>query len=161
MIGMSDVLQVMGAMVIFSLVLLNVNRFLLVNDKQETSAEIEQAAVTHAQDLIERARMLPFDKATSGGATPSNIPDDFTSCGPGFGENQPSDFNDFDDYEGYTNSVDTKFGEFNTSVKVCYVTSADYSSCTTTKTTHKRMQVTVSSPYLDNDINMSYVRTFY
>ena len=151
----------MGAMVIFSLILLNVNRFLLNNQTTQVESELEYTGIAEGQNIIDAARILPFDKATAGGNTPTTVPDDFTSCGPGYGESKPSDFNDFDDYDGYTVTDTTEHGLYNISVQVCYVQSSNYNSCTSLKTTHKRMLVTVASPYLDNPIKLSFIKSYY
>lgn len=166
MSGYSDVMQVIGAMIIFSLVLLNVNRFMMNRDMQRTDTQMEYNAISHAQDIIERAQQLAFDAFTADGSIPKNIPGDFTACGSGSGESVPSDFNDFDDYDGYTTTVKDPSNTSNTlytiTSKVCYVYDTDFTTCTGgTKTTHKRMTVTVSSPYIRNDITLSFIKSYY
>jgi len=166
MTGYSDVIQVIGAMVIFSLVLLNVNKFMMSRDLQRTDTRMEYNAISHAQDIIERAQQLAFDAFTADGSIPKNIPGDFTSCGSGSGESVPADFNDFDDYDGYTTTVkDPSNGTdvlYTIDTKVCYVSDSDYTTCTGgAKTTHKRMTVTVSSPYIRNNITLSFIKSYY
>ncbi|TYP95660.1 hypothetical protein LX73_0975 [Fodinibius salinus] len=180
-VGYSEVLQVMAAMVLFSLILITSNKMILLNSKKGVETESEQKAITLAQNLINEARLLPFDANTTGGPLQSSeIPDGFSATGPGSGETTRADFNDFDDYHTFTNTFDWQlrpqghpdFGEsvFTLSIKVLYVQSPDFKmsgGSETNYTEFKKMVVTVTSDYLtDNNgdpikIEMPYLRRYY
>lgn len=169
MIGASQLIQTLGAMIIFSLILLTSNRILQLNAVQEVESEAEHLAITLAQDLIEEAQTKAFDANTAGGNVAKNIPDEFSSCGPGSGETRAT-FNDFDDYDGYDSLVDTKLGSdsYRLQAEVSYVSPAagydiDQGS-KTVPTRFKMIRVTVTSEYLDTQnqqIQLTYLRQYY
>jgi hypothetical protein len=79
MVGYTEVLQTMAAMIIFSMILLNANRMILRNTVMQVEGELEQEVVAIAQDVIEEARTKDFDEETVGSganALPANIPGD-------------------------------------------------------------------------------------
>lgn len=69
MSGYTEVLQVIGATIIFSLILTTANRFMLTNTQRQVGTEVEISAVTLAQDLIEEAKLrllmpqLPMERS--------------------------------------------------------------------------------------------------
>ena len=162
MVGISEVIQTLGAMVIFSLILLTSNRMIQSNTLKEVESEAENIAITLAQSLIEEAQTKPFDAFTANGRIPRNISEDFTSVG----QSGSGDFNDFDDYDNYSQSENTAFGDnsFLTKAKVFYIEPPNYDTPTATKTYYKKMVVTVTSNYLRNgnqEIKLSYLRRYY
>ncbi len=56
----ADLIMVIGAMMIFSVLLLNVNRYTVHNEKVNTDIEIEYTALSLAQNLIDEARWKSF-----------------------------------------------------------------------------------------------------
>lgn len=56
----ADLILVLGAMMIFSVLLLNVNRFTVHNDKVNTDIEIQYTALSLAQNVIDEARWKSF-----------------------------------------------------------------------------------------------------
>jgi len=172
MVGYSEVLQTMAAMVLFSLILMTSNKMILLNSQKEVESDAEKRAIAIAQTYIDEARVLPFDDNTVSGI-PAKIPDDFTSCGSG-GETDKANFDDFDDYHNWSEDVDWIEGSgdnaFHVDIKVLYVNSPDFdmtSGSTNSKTVYKKMAVTVTSDYLtDNsgdkiEITMPYLRRYY
>jgi hypothetical protein len=168
MVGISEVIQTLGAMIIFSLILLTANRMIQTNTLKEVESEAEGIAVELAQSIIEEAQTKPFDANTVNGNIPSQIPQGFSSAGPG----STGDRNDFDDYDGHTDSLDTELTDpgtfaFNVNVQVSYVSPPNYdmaSGSKTVPTMFKKMVVTVTSDYLRNnnqDIRLSYLRRYY
>lgn len=175
MVGFSELLQTMAAMVLFSLILLTSNRMIFLNSQKEVESSAEKKAITIAQTYIEEARALPFD-ANSISGPPGTVPDGFTACGPGSGETTRADFNDFDDYHGFNDTVDWQPGSgdnaFDVDIEVLYVSpSADFDIASghtgTPYTEFKKMVVTVTSDYLtDNsgdkiEIRVPYLRRYY
>lgn len=64
MTGRSDLFMVLGAVVLFSILLLNINGFLFNNQKSKTTSEIEYNGIALAQDIIDQARWKSFDELT-------------------------------------------------------------------------------------------------
>lgn len=64
MAGRSDLFMVLGAVVLFSILLLNINGFLFNNQKSKTTSEIEYNGIALAQDIIDQARWKSFDELT-------------------------------------------------------------------------------------------------
>jgi hypothetical protein len=170
MIGYSEVLQTMGAMVLFSLMLLSANRMISRNTLMQVEGELEQEVVAVAQDIIEEARTKEFDAQSTGAAPPTNIPEDFTSpagLGSSSSEDTRQEFNDFDDYNDWKETVSTEHGDFNIHVKVFYV-DPDTFEKTNVETTFKKMQVFVTSKFLtkgdSNDptqYHLEFIRNYY
>ncbi len=57
----SDIILLLGAMVVFSYLLLNVNGFLLHNNRVQVQTEIQYTGISLAEDIIDNARWLSFD----------------------------------------------------------------------------------------------------
>jgi hypothetical protein len=170
MVGYSEVIQTMAAMVLFSLILLTSNRMIFMNSQKEIESSAEKKAITIAQSYIDEARALPFDANTAGGP-PAQVPEGFSACG----QANATDFNDFDDYHGLNETVDWQKGSgdqaFNVDIEVLYVDKPDYDMASghtgTPYTPFKKMVVTVTSDYLtdnngDNiEIRVPYLRRYY
>ena len=164
----SDILQVIGAMLLVSLLVQSANRSTLGNTRLLIESEYELAITAIAQDIMEESRTLAFDEETVTGFVPVNIPSDFSSEGPDGGENasKKNDFDDFDDYNGWSSTITNDLGDFNVSTRVYYVDNSFTSSAS--PTTLKEMTVTVTSPFLvENDgstlktYNFKLVRSYY
>ncbi len=170
MAGFSEVLQTIGAIIIFSLILLTSNRMILSNSMKEVESEAEGIAVTLAQNIIEEAQSKSFDEATTDSMVPLKTPEEFTAIESEEGNNR-KDFDDFDDYDTLNDvSFDTELGEdtFMMDVDVAYVSAGnnyDIAKGSKTNPTHfKKMRVTVTSDYLDNNnkqVQLEYLQRYY
>ena len=159
----SEMLLLLGALVIFSLTTININSMLAQNSQVTTTQEYEYQAVAIGQSYIEAFRILAFDESTVGNTIPVNIPNDFSNASNfgGNGEGETVDeYDDFDDWHGFTATDSTIHGPFSVEITVIYVSSGDLNSNAGTKTPHKRMDVSVSNPYMSDDITLSYIRTY-
>lgn len=181
MIGYSEVLQVIGAMVIFSLILLSATSMIQRNTYMQVEGAMEREVVAVAQDIIEEGRTQDFDEVTSedgeyNALPPPDIPGDFTGSASlgcestddenGDGNIERHEFNDFDDYNCINDEiVNTEHGEFNISAEVFYVTS-DHDS-TGTRTAFKKMRIFVTSKFLTGGsgdkvlYNFEFIRNYY
>lgn len=169
MVGYSEVLQVIGAMVIFSFILLSATSMIQRNTYMQVEGALEREVVAVAQDIIEEARTQDFDEVTvDKSLPPADIPGDFTgsaTLGPE-GESSRSDFDDFDDYDEWSETVKTEHGNFNLSAEVFYVTSENHDS-TGSRTTFKKIRVFVNSKFLTNgsgsktSYNFEFMRNYY
>jgi type II secretory pathway pseudopilin PulG len=166
MVGYGEVLQTIGAMVIFSLILLSATSMIQRNTYMQVEGELEQEVIAVAQDVIEEARTKEFDEFSKGAAPPADIPGDFTSpygLGPG-SATERSQFDDFDDYHDWEDVINTEHGAFDIRVEVFYVD--ENFQKVSYRTTFKKMKVYISSKYLDGDIDnptysLEFVRNYY
>ncbi len=62
MIGKSDLFLALGAVALFSILLLNINGFFVHNQRTETTSDIDYNGIALAQDLIDQARWKSFDE---------------------------------------------------------------------------------------------------
>jgi len=170
MFGYTEVLQVIGAMIIFSLILMTSNSMILRNSTMQVEGELEQETIALAQDIIEEARIKEFDANTAGNLPPTSIPGGFTAAGSlgssGSEGNERHKFNDFDDYDSYTETVETEHGEFEISAEVFYVDPNTFAP-SGTQTTFKKMVVTITNALLvdgsDNrkQYQFEFIRNYY
>ncbi|MGF1670972.1 MAG: hypothetical protein ACFCU6_11020 [Balneolaceae bacterium] len=161
MTGYTEVLQVIGATIIFSLILTTANRFMLSNTQRQVGTEVEISAVTLAQDLIEDAKLRAFDQATEGGEIPINIPGDFTAAP--FAQTTASSrdmITNFEGFNGFTETIDTGLGTYTLTAQVEYVEPGNLNQVTNSKTRYKRLIVTITNPSLNSPISIQYTRTY-
>ncbi len=160
--GRAELLLVLGALVIFGRFSLIVNNSLLESSTRVLESEFEITAVSLLQEIIYEAGLQAFDEA-SVNTIPASVPGDFTSpggLGSESGEAYPN-FNDIDDFNGISITGTTIAGmDYTIATDVGYVTPLDLVNYSSTRTTMKRLNLTLSSVYLLNDINLSYVFAF-
>jgi hypothetical protein len=161
MAGYTEVIQVMGAMVLFSLILLSTNRYMLSNTHQQVGSEVEMLGVTIAQDLIDEARLREFDAVMLDREIPENIPGSFAeSPFPTASVNSRDQIQTFEGYNGWQETIETGLGPYELFSEVHYVSSSDLSELTADKTFHKRMIVMVTHPSLTSPVRIQYLKTY-
>lgn len=177
MAGYDEVIYTIVAMVVFSTILLNANRMIQRNTHLQVEGELEKEVVAVAQNIIEESRTVAFDEMTVDGIPPIKIPDDFTSesyfgtkrsdeTTDGENINNRKSFDDFDDYDGWSDTMTVEGSEYKLSAKVRYADPATYDS-TSSKTNFKKIYVKVKSEFLKNgsdepiDYEFSYIRNYY
>lgn len=161
MSGYTEVLQVMGAMIIFSMVLTSTNRYILMNTQRQIESEVEMMAVSIAQDVIDDARLRAFDATTQNNQEPSQIPGGFTA--PPFASANVADrslINTFEGFHDYTEIEANNLGTFNIRCEVHYVQPGNLDQTSNIQTNHKRIRVTVTSDNLRNAVVVTFVRTY-
>ena len=161
MYGYTEIIQVMGAMIIFSLILLSTNRYMLNNTQQQINTELETQAVSIGQNLIDEALLKPFDESTIDGVVPVEIPDSFVD--PPFGQSNASSrdqIESFEGYNGWTEVIQTDWGELEIAVEVFYVDSSNWDEEAGYPTRHKKMVVTLDNESLGRTVSLSYIRTY-
>ena len=160
--GRAELLLVLGALVIFGRFSLIVNNSLLESSTRVLQSEFEITSVSLLQEIIYEAGLQAFDKA-SVNTIPASVPGGFTApgaLGSEAGEVYPN-FDDVDDYNGITIADTTIAGMLYTiSAEVGYVTETDLVTFSSTRETMKRLNLTLTSVYLSNDIKLSYVYSF-
>jgi len=162
MIDTSELLMVLGAIVIFSVAVLNINRGVARNGTLLMESELEYTAVSLGQKIIDEARTKAFDEATVT-YSPSNVPAAFTRSNRFGGANDGesfAQFDDFDDYHGLSLQDTTAHGIYTISASVAYVTENNPDTPAGGKTSFKRLDVSVSSDFLSNTITLSYLKPY-
>ncbi len=148
-----------GSMFLLALASLSFNGALLQSNSVEIENKVYLTAFSLADDMIEEIKQRAFDENTL--LFPTVNPATLTpsaSLGPE-GETY-SQFDDIDDYNGYSYDADEPHAEkYHIAAKVYYVSETDPNTKSTTQTFHKRVDVTVSSPYLKNNVTLSYIFT--
>lgn len=181
MVGYTEVLQTMAAMIIFSMILLNANRMIHRNTVMQVEGELEQEIVALAQDIIEEGRTKEFDELSQEEVPPAEIPQDFTdpnNLGPddenadsensgtdddlnSNGDYERGEFDDFDDYHGWADTLETEHGEFYIRAEVYYVDPNTYQKLTDgTKSTFKKMKVNITSDFLKKNNSDEYTQYY-
>jgi hypothetical protein len=174
--GYSEVINVIGAMIIFSMIMLSANSMIMRNSIMQVEGELEQEVIALGQEIIDESLSKSFDEVTvDAKAPPSLIPGGFTGAGglgSDTGEGNRTEFNDFDDYNGWQGSVQTAHGEFQLSSKVYYVDEVTNGDEITFKnassqSTYKKIEVYVTSKYLTGksgdsvQYKLEFVRNYY
>ncbi len=175
MIGYSEILQTMAAMIIFSMILMNANHMIHRNTVIQIDGELEQEVIALGQEIIEESRAKAFDHVVDEAAMPPTIiPGGFTpaeNLGPDAenycdgGEPARYCFNDFDDYDGWEETITTDHGDFSISVEVFYVDDTNFEKINT-QSTFKKIEVTVKSEFLRSGdeprtYKLEFIRNYY
>ncbi len=171
MAGYSEVINVIGAMIIFSMILLTANSMMLRNTTMQIEGELEQEVISLGQEIIEEALNKSFDEVVShdNAVPPSLIPGGFTSpdeLGPDGIETNREDFNDFDDYNGWSGTFETSHGTFELRAEVFYVDENSFEEINQ-QSTFKKIVVYITSEYLTNnageeiEYQLEFIRNYY
>lgn len=172
----SDLIFMMGAMVLFSLFANNANDGIVRGSTLLTQVEVEYSAIAFAQTIIDEARSREFDAVTVP-ADPDEIgivgntgllggngyPQAFTApqaLGRDTGEVYPN-FDDFDDYDDLRLIRESAYGEYTIRAIVEYIDEDDLQTALSARSNIKRLSVTVDHPNLLNPIIIPYVKTYY
>ena len=159
--------QTMIAAAFFMLLIMSaisINRMLIENSQQTYKTAAYDEAITIAHDLVVEASRKRYDENNVTGAVKTSA---FTSNdnlgSDGAGEKistlpdpspflSPTKYDDFDDYNGYSRTVDGRvIRGFTVSVEVFYVPVNNPNGKTTSRTYMKRIDVKVKQPtYLDS-----------
>lgn len=154
----------LGAIALLSLISLRFNTSVLENRTSETENKIYLTAFSLADDLIEEIKQKAFDEETVewrainvSELTPTNS---FGPVDPG--EYSVTDFDDIDDYNGYSKIISLPNAEnYSVVSTVNYVTENDQDLICQDQTFYKRVTIQVSSPYLSHAVNLAFVFTLH
>lgn len=153
-----ETLLVMGAIIIFSMTALSMSQSIYEGNRTLMETQVISSGTAVGLSFIEEAKQLSFDEATV--ADDDNFdPDSFTSpggLGLDFGETYPG-FDDVDDFHNFSDSVDTQLAIFYVTATVAYVDSSDLNNPVNNRTFFKRIQVTVTSPFIQDSLQLSHV----
>ncbi|RJQ47854.1 MAG: hypothetical protein C4534_00510 [Gaiellales bacterium] len=152
MANTGQMLLVLGAMVLFSLMLPSLNESILYSDRTMIATKAEMAAVSLAQRILAEAGTKAFDEACITGAP--IFPSQMTptgSLGAESGESYPN-YDDVDDFRSLNLADSTTLPSvlLNVTASVVYVNPSSPSGTSASSTFVKRLRVTVSGPFLVN-----------
>ncbi len=151
-----------GAMMLLAVMILRVNNTILTTNSVLLETKFGVLATSLATSIIEEATGKAFDQNTYNNSI-SQL-SDLTSpggLGPGNGETYDT-FNDVDDFNEYT-KVDSSLPSavFYLKTKVCYVQPTNPDQPVNTRTWHKRISVTVSTPSSQDTFRLSSVVSYW
>lgn len=154
--GSIQSLLAIGAITIFSLISVRFNSSVLQNMGTEVESKVYLTAFSLADDMIEEIKQKAFDQKTVDfQAIKVTQLTAYDKLGPDALEVYPH-FNDIDDYNGYNKPVSLPHAEgYEVTCKVMYVNSAGVEIFT--QSYLKKVEVTVSSPYLRTPVLMSFI----
>ncbi len=153
MFGVNSLLSI-GAIVLLALVSLRFNGSVLENNTVEIENKVYLTAFSLADDLIEEIKEKAFDEKTVDfqaiNKSQLTLP-----LGYEGGETWPN-FNDIDDYDGYTKDISLPHAEgYNVRSWVYYVNSDGTEMLA--QTYYKKVKIIVTSPYLRQPLFMSFI----
>ncbi len=176
-----QMLITIAALVLLGMVILRVNNGFLNTGTTVMETKFNVMAISLGTSLIEEANSKAFDNATDTTSITTTTPlKAYNQLGAESGESYPN-YNDFDDYNNYnrlvladtvlsipsgveTVLVDSTFrsANFRLDCLVDYVTvSSNAITSTISKTWHKRLRVTVTSPSMRDTVRMQTVFSYW
>lgn len=159
MMNTGQMLMVLGAVILFSLLLPSINGTILYNDKSMTTTKVQVNAMAIAQKYLTEAHTKLYDKLMY--SPPDSIdstmftPTDSLGADPG--ETNPSQYNDVDDYNSLSidDSTTMPTVKFHVTGDVIYVVGASPTQQSQVQTYVKRVRITVTSTFLISPANGS------
>jgi hypothetical protein len=143
-------MMTMGAMILLSAIVLRVNTSNLNNEAVRDQAQYGVLATSIATSIIEEAQSKSFDHNTDTNSV-TLLSQLSSVLGPESGETEET-FNDFDDYHGFTKRDSTMPSAiFDIACEVVYVTPNNIEGFSNNRTWHKKITVTITSPFAPAD----------
>lgn len=143
-------MMTMGAMILLSAIVLRVNTSNLNNEAVRDQAQYGVLATSIATSIIEEAQSKSFDHNTDTNSV-TLLTQLSSVLGPEGGETEET-FNDFDDYHGFTKRDSTMPSAiFDIACEVVYVTPNNIEGFSNNRTWHKKINVTITSPFAPAD----------
>lgn len=152
-----------GAISLVAVISLRFNEAVLQNSSIEVENKVYLTAFSLADDLIEEIKEKAFDATTV--KFPTTDPLTLTApgkmgidqLGTGLYEVYPN-YDDIDDYNGYVRQISAPHAEdYEVSCMVWYVNSANQNLFSNVQTFYKRVEVTVTSPYMNYPVKLSFI----
>lgn len=159
---LGETLLVLGALVIFSVSALYLNDAKFDNGMTLMETEFRITAVGIAQSFIEEAQVMEYDEVLITSAY-NVLPDDFTaiaSLGAEAGESYPN-FNDIDDFNGFTQNITTPRADYNVNIQVSYADTLNLNPGYVNPSFFKIMSVTVKSDFFQDSLMCDYLFSFH
>ncbi|MBA4251070.1 MAG: hypothetical protein C0425_06175 [Chlorobiaceae bacterium] len=156
-----SLLTLFGIMML-SMLALRLNSTLLITQDTMQNSKFGLLAVSLATSYLEEANRKAFDEITlAQEITTVTQLTAVNALGPEIGEVYP-DFDDFDDFNNLIRVDDTMPSAiFNIRANVVYTTTANPNSTSATRTYHKRINLTISSPSMTDTLRFSTVYSYW
>lgn len=155
-----QMILVIGAMMLLAAIVLRVNTNNVNNENIRDQAQYGVLATSIATSIIEEAQSKAFDQNTDTNSV-SLLTQLSSALGPENGETEQN-FNDFDDYNGLTKSDSTMPSAiFDIKCQVVYVDPSNIEGSTSSRTWHKKINVTISSPFLPDTFKTSSIFSYW
>lgn len=153
---------VIGGFVLFSLLVINIDRVITSSEEQTNHSEYLAVATEVGQNLLSKISSKAFDQNTV--SNPVFSPSLLTpaaSLGYETGET-PATFNDVDDYNNYTeNDTTPRAGVFHLRSIVNYVDSTNSNIVLTSSVSRiKRIQVDITSDFMKDTVKLYYYKSY-
>jgi hypothetical protein len=150
-----------GAMMLLSILVLNIGTTQLTTQDSMQNSKFGILAISLASSMLELATQKAFDQ-WSVNETLTNVNQLTLKLGPGPGETSPETFNDYDDFNNYTNIDSTMPSAlFTIKCRVDYVDPKKSGFISSNRTWHKMMTVTVTSPAMRDSVRLSKVYSYF
>lgn len=152
---------VIGAILLFAILVLNANRTLLLTEETEVESEYIVMATAAAQNLMNEISIKAFDEGTiSFPEYSADILTNKASFGPETGE-LPAAYDDVDDYHLFTKTdYSPRGGTFNLRVWIDYVNDNNPAVVMSGKSRTKRIKIAAMNQFM-NDSLFIYSYKFY
>ena len=150
-----------GAMMLIAILVLRIGSTQLTAQDAMENSKFGILGISLASSLLELATQKAFDQMTIDTALTKTTQLSIV-LGPDGGEDSLSKFNDYDDFNGYTN-VDSTMPSaiFTIKCRVDYVDPKTPGFISSNRTWHKMMTVTVTSPAMKDAIKLSKVYSYF
>jgi MSHA pilin protein MshD len=155
---LGESLLAMGAVVMFTVASLQLAALRLDGRARMWEAEFRTTAQALAQSYLEEAQSLAFDEAVVASGSAASLPEGLTapaSLGPE-GSQGRLDFDDIDDFHGYTEQVRTARADFQVRMTATYLDSAALQA-TDQRSFVKWLTVSVSCPCYRDTLRVHYL----
>lgn len=157
--GTGQTILTIGAIMILSQLVLNVYEGFLSSGDVLQESKLGVLATSVATSIQEDAAGKAFDEVSINDFIGSEN-QLTTSLGPEFGEVYP-DFDDFDDFNNLEITDTTWSIPYQVRAKVVYVSATNPDSEEPTRTWHKRLTVSVTSPFTPDTVSLNYVFSYW
>jgi hypothetical protein len=159
--GGMQMMLVIGALMMLSVLTLNLNRAQFMNSTEMSESEFIMTGTAIGQTIINEIGTKAYDQITVASDTASLA--SFTApnaLGPNTGEVYPL-FNDVDDYNRLSTVVGSpRAGDFTVRGSVDYVDPSTPNTTSTIRTRTKRVRLTVTSPFMTTPVNLVYYKSY-
>lgn len=147
-----------GALLILSLSVLRINNNILTTDEAVMDSKIGILATSIGTSLIEEASKLAFDEKTK--TDPVNSLSLLTPS-ISLGQEVLNVFDDFDDFNNYTQEDTIYTIPFHTKCIVTYVDPSSPDGSTSNKTWHKKLTIKISSDFSRDTLELSTIYSYW
>lgn len=171
MVDTSNMILVIGALLIFGIVLSNTLPIIFSNQVAMQRIEHENMVISMGEELIDEARSKTFNSAMhsddeDGNEMQDNTwPDDFNEIHENnSGDLTRQNYTAMDHFHGHTETYDTDQGTWEISVELCFtdfIYDPEQDCDPTDQSLHKYMVVHIESMDSDAEARLTSLRTMY